>query len=236
MSSINRLRACLPRRVCFMPSFEIGLKALLGLIIILRLTALIMGCMYGPVLYIVLPIGGLYLAADILLLYSVFKGQGGGGDKGTMQNGNLYHEQNQEEWTTSNGYAEKDDADNFAAIDETCEFPTQRIWIITWLVANVIGIIGLAIAIGLFIDLGTSNDLGFVYNLTCLEHTPLKGCTYTPLHMLQFFVILILLILLIYGQLVVISLYVMIKDAWAMGVTGSAVFSNDVDGMKPNGL
>ena len=48
--------------------------------------------MYGPVLYIVLPIGGLYLAADILLLYSVFKGQGGGGDKGTMQNGNLYHE------------------------------------------------------------------------------------------------------------------------------------------------
>ena len=51
-----------------------------------------MGCMYGPVLYIVLPIGGLYLAADILLLYSVFKGQGGGGDKGTMQNGNLYHE------------------------------------------------------------------------------------------------------------------------------------------------
>ena len=69
----------------------------------------------------------------------------------------------------------------------------------------------LAIAIGLFIDLGTSNDLGFVYNLTCLEHTPLKGCTYTPLHMLQFFVILILLILLIYGQLVVISLYVMIK-------------------------
>ena len=48
--------------------------------------------MYGPVLYIVLPIGGVYLAADILLLYSVFKGQGGGGDKGTMQNGNLYHE------------------------------------------------------------------------------------------------------------------------------------------------
>ena len=60
----------------------------------------------------------------------------------------IYHlllqlrQQNQEEWTTSNGYAEKDEADNFAVIDETCEFPTQRIWIITWLVANVIGIIG----------------------------------------------------------------------------------------------
>ena len=26
MSALNRLRACLPRRVCFMPSFEIGLK------------------------------------------------------------------------------------------------------------------------------------------------------------------------------------------------------------------
>ena len=48
--------------------------------------------MYGPILYLVLPLGGLYLAADVLLLYTVFKGQGSGSGKGTMQNGSLYHE------------------------------------------------------------------------------------------------------------------------------------------------
>ena len=51
-----------------------------------------MGCMYGPILYLVLPLGGLYLAADFLLVYTVFKGQGSGSDKGNMQNGTLYHE------------------------------------------------------------------------------------------------------------------------------------------------
>ena len=51
-----------------------------------------MGCMYGPILYLVLPLGGLYLAADVLLLYTVFKGQGAGDGKGNMQNGTLYHE------------------------------------------------------------------------------------------------------------------------------------------------
>ena len=48
--------------------------------------------MYGPILYLVLPLGGLYLAADVLLLYTVFKGQGTGGAKANMQNGDLYHE------------------------------------------------------------------------------------------------------------------------------------------------
>ena len=48
-------------------------------------------------------------------------------------------QQNQEDWTQSNGYKEKE---NVAAIDETCEFPTQKIWIVTWLILNIIGIIG----------------------------------------------------------------------------------------------
>lgn len=210
-----------------MPSFEIGLKALLGVIILLRVIALIMGCMYGPILYLVLPLGGLYLAADVLLLYTVFKGQGSGSDKGNMQNGTLYHEQNQEDWTQSNGYKEKEEKDNFTAIDETCEFPTQKIWIITWLVLNIIGIIGLAVSIGLFINLGLSNDLGFHYNLTCSYDTISRKCTYTPLHMIQLFVIIVLEILLIYSQFVVSSLFVMLKDAWLIGVVGSAAFSDD---------
>lgn len=224
MTLLDKFRPCLPKRVCFMPSFEIGLKALLGVIMLLRLIALIMGCMYGPILYLVLPLGGLYLAADFLLLYTVFKGQNSGSDKGNMQNGTLYHEQNQEDWTQSNGYKEKE---NVAAIDETCEFPTQKIWIVTWLILNIIGIIGLVISIGLFINLGTSNELGFVYNLTCSYDIILKVCTFTPLHMIQLFVIIILVILLIYSQFVVSSLYVMLKDAWLIGVVGSAAFTDD---------
>ena len=52
---------------------------------------------------------------------------------------NFGFQQNQEEWTESNGYKEKED---LAAMDESCDFPTQKIWIITWLVMNVIAIIG----------------------------------------------------------------------------------------------
>ncbi len=36
---------------------------------------MLMGCFYGPYIYVVLPLGGLYLAADGLLLHAV---RGGG--------------------------------------------------------------------------------------------------------------------------------------------------------------
>ena len=38
-----------------------------------RLVATMIGCAYGPYLYLVLPLGGLYLAADALLLYAIWK-------------------------------------------------------------------------------------------------------------------------------------------------------------------
>jgi len=231
MAVLDFFRRCLPRRVCFMPSFEIGLKALLSLIILLRIIALIMGCMYGPILYLVLPLGGLYLAADVLLLYTVFKGQGAGSSKGQMQNGSLYHEQSQEEWVESNGYKEKE---NFSAIDDTCEFPTQRIWIITWLVMNIIGIVGLLAAIGALISIGTSTDLGFFVNMTCAYDAIARRCHYTPLHLILLTVVIILEILLIYSQFVVSALYVMLKDAWLIGVVGSAAFT-DNDGLTSGG-
>jgi len=211
-----------------MPSFEIGLKALLSLIILLRVIALIMGCMYGPILYLVLPLGGLSLAADVLLLYTVFKGQGSGSGRGTMQNGSLYHEQNQQEWTESNGYQEKEEKEDLTAIDETCEFPTQKIWIITWLVMNIIGIIGLLAAIGALISIGTAQPkLGFFKNMTC-AYDPVAGkCNDTPLHLILLFVLIILELLLIYSQCVVSSLYIMLKDAWLIGVVGSAAFEDN---------
>lgn len=187
--------------------------------------------MYGPILYLVLPLGGLYLAADVLLLYTVFKGQGAGSSKGQMQNGSLYHEQSQEEWVESNGYKEKE---NFSAIDDTCEFPTQRIWIITWLVMNIIGIVGLLAAIGALISIGTSTDLGFFVNMTCAYDAIARRCHYTPLHLILLTVVIILEILLIYSQFVVSALYVMLKDAWLIGVVGSAAFT-DNDGLTSGG-
>jgi hypothetical protein len=48
-----------------------GVKILLVAVILLRFVGMVMGCFYGPYIYIVLPLGGLYLAADGLLLNSV---------------------------------------------------------------------------------------------------------------------------------------------------------------------
>ena len=52
--------------------FDLGTKILLSLIILIRFICMILGCLYGPYLYLVLPLGGLYLAADVLLLYTIF--------------------------------------------------------------------------------------------------------------------------------------------------------------------
>ena len=56
------------------PKFS-GVKILLAVIIVIRFVAMVMGCFYGPYIYIVLPLGGLYLAADALLLHTVRGGK-----------------------------------------------------------------------------------------------------------------------------------------------------------------
>jgi hypothetical protein len=54
---------------------------LLGLVILLRLTGLILGCFYGPYIYIVLPVGGLYLFFDFLTAYIIFEADNSEGDR-----------------------------------------------------------------------------------------------------------------------------------------------------------
>jgi len=49
-----------------------GLLALLALLILFRLAGLIIGCFYGPYIYLVLPLGGLYLSFDCLTFYVTF--------------------------------------------------------------------------------------------------------------------------------------------------------------------
>ena len=63
---------CLPAKVFCCLEFDPGTKLLLALIILFRFISMILGCLYGPYLYLVLPLGGLYLAADVLLLYTIF--------------------------------------------------------------------------------------------------------------------------------------------------------------------
>ena len=77
----------------------------------------------------------------------------------------------------------------------SCDFRSQKIWIFIWLILNVMGIIGLFVALGLFSDLGW------------------WSMTYDPkgIHVPMFFVVLILLVLLIYGQLIVVTLYLLLK-------------------------
>ncbi|XP_023338520.1 uncharacterized protein LOC111709144 [Eurytemora carolleeae] len=66
------IRRVLPSRVCFCAPFNIGTQVLLIIIILLRIAGMVCGCFYGPYLYLVVSLGGLYLSADFLILYTVF--------------------------------------------------------------------------------------------------------------------------------------------------------------------
>jgi len=62
----------LPSRVCYCIPFDIGVRVLMVVILVLRLAGLICGLWYGPALYVVITVGGLYIAADVVILYTLF--------------------------------------------------------------------------------------------------------------------------------------------------------------------
>jgi hypothetical protein len=109
----------LPMKVfCCLPLY-LGSMVLMSLIILFRFIAMIIGCLYGPLLYLVLPLGGLYLAVDILLLYVIF------GSVGLKTNKNV-------------------DEDGQETVPEgNCDFKSQKVWSFTWLILNVVALIGL---------------------------------------------------------------------------------------------
>jgi len=186
------LARCLPTKVFCCVDMHPGAMILMSLIILFRFIAMIVGCFYGPYLYLVLPLGGLYLAADVLLLYTIF----GSGLKNIKE----------------------DDSSNSQEIEPACDFKSQKIWIFIWLILNVVAIIGLLVALGLFADLGW------------------WSMTYDPkgIHVLMFFMVLILSVLLIYGQLVVVTLYLLLKDAWIRGILGNGS-DEDMAGLTRGG-
>jgi len=69
---LKKLERYLPGQVCFCCPFNIGLQILLFLAITLRLCGMVCGGFYGPYLYLVVSLGGLYISADLMVLYSVF--------------------------------------------------------------------------------------------------------------------------------------------------------------------
>jgi hypothetical protein len=181
------LTRCLPNKVFCCLEFESGSKILLALIILTRFISMVLGCLYGPYLYLVLPLGGLYLAADFLLLYTIF------GISGlSLFNNNENHQQRH--------LAAQVAAQSETASENTCDYHSQKIWIFVWLILNVLAIIGLFVVIGLFADLGW------------------WSMTYEPIHIAVFFMILILLGLIIYGHIIVITLYLILKYAWISGL------------------
>merc|ERR1712025_8584 len=69
---LNRMEKFYPERVCFCLNFDLGIKILSTVLVLLRLAGLVCGGFYGPWFYLVICITGAYLAADVILLYSLF--------------------------------------------------------------------------------------------------------------------------------------------------------------------
>merc|ERR1712241_1359245 len=184
---------CLPTKVFCCLQMHPGAMILMSLIILFRFIAMIVGCFYGPYLYLVLPLGGLYLAADVLLLYTIF----GSGLKSLKQ--------------------EDENSDSPEDPTVSCDFKTQKVWIFIWLAMNVLALIGLLASIGLFGNLGW------------------WSMTHEPLHVGVFFMILLLLTLLIYGHLIVVTVYLVLKDAWIRGILGNNVNDEEMAGLTHGG-
>jgi len=68
----NNLANLLPARVCLCCPLDLGVQVLVGLISALRLVGVVCSGFYGPWLYLVLTLASLFLAADFLLIYSLF--------------------------------------------------------------------------------------------------------------------------------------------------------------------
>jgi len=213
----------LPMKVfCCLPLY-LGSMVLMSLIILFRFIAMIIGCLYGPLLYLVLPLGGLYLAVDILLLYVIFGSVGLKTNKNVDEDdhleatlGPLEALEAQLQAGSCQGHVR---ATGQEAIPEgNCDFKSQKVWSFTWLILNVVALIGLFVVLGLFANLGW------------------WSMTYDPTgtHVPMFFMVLILSVLLIYGQLTVFTLYLLLKDAYLRGILGNGS-DEDMAGLTHGG-
>ena len=104
-----------------------GLNTFLSLSLLLRLAGVACGCFYGPYLYLVVSIGGLYLLGNSLLVNI----ENGCGLIFTFTGDFLLL------WSLNRRTSEG---------KFLCDFTSQKVWIILWQIMNIIGIIGLIVA------------------------------------------------------------------------------------------
>ena len=102
---------------------------LLWLAVVLRTAGVACGCFYGPYLYLVVSCGGLYIAGRLGEILSV----------------NQFVNQNNlsADFLLLWSLYRRTEEGKFL-----CDFGSQKVWIILWQVFNVVGIIGLCIALG----------------------------------------------------------------------------------------
>jgi len=196
------LRKMLPKKICFCcVEFDPGIKVVLVLTMVLRFISMVIGCNYGPYLYLVLPLGGLYLAADGLLLYAVSTAL-----KAFKQD----EVEEDVDDDASYKFPQKVKSEEAGEDEDTarCDFPNVKIWIAGWLAMDLVALVGIAVCIGLFANLGT------------------WAMTHDPIHIALFIIIIILEALLIWSGLLLCSLYVMLRDQWLMALIGNNMASS----------
>jgi len=202
----NFLRRLLPQRVCCCLKFEVGLKLVLIVTMLVRFTAMVLGCCYGPYLYLVLPLGGLYVAFDGLIIYAV---------TASISAINKEDQVREEGGDDRNGgggttwYKDPPEEDEVDSSQLDCQFPALKLWISGWLIMNLVAVCGLGVAIGLFADLGT------------------WSMTHEPIHIALFVIIIFLVALLLYAGLLLITFYLMLKDRWLVAIVGNSSFANN---------
>jgi len=95
--------------------------------------------------------------------------------------------------------------------NEDCEYPNQRIWLGIWQVLNILAVLGLIIAIGWYINLGTWAML------------------HEPIHFVVFILIMVLAVVLVYTGVVVYALAVSLRELYIDSVLGATTDEEDAN-------
>ena len=117
-----------PEKSCFCCSLTTGLNFFLTITLLLRVAGVACGCFYGPYLYLVVTIGGLYILGRVLYFY-------------ILEWRDLIHLIFAGDFLLLWSLNKRTKEGKFL-----CDFTSQKVWIILWQILNVFGILGLVVA------------------------------------------------------------------------------------------
>jgi len=169
----------LPSKVCCCCPLNIGLQALVSCLTALRLAGVICSGFYGPFLYLVLSIGILYIAADFLLVYSLF-------------------------WKAMDG-------------KPVCDFTNQKVWVIMWQIMNLLGVLGIGVALGWYLTFG------------------FWAMLHEPVHFVVFLILAAILPIMLYTAFIILVLYNYLKEAYIDELLGRGAEEDGDPGLTHGG-